>query len=1050
MTKILLSKFFAVAVFCGLLTTTTFALEVPAEWNFKKITTPHFDVIFDARQQALGEEYARQAEKAFSILSPVFTATPERTLLIINDKTDATNGYATRVPYPHIMIYPVLPGPYESLSESGDWSLELISHEYTHILTFEPATGIFKALRGVFGSVLAPNLLLPNWWKEGLAVQVESSLGTQGGRLKSIYQDATIRAMAMNGTLTANTIDKANEFIPTWPEGMRSYLFGSLFWSQAVQDVGFEGANRLNLEHSGRVPYLVNQPAENILNATYEEEYEKALAETQRRALEQIEVLKKVPFSNLQALPMEAKYSSAPAISRDGKYLALITVDYKSDRVMEIFIRDPETKTMTKKLKVEIKSEEDPLAPTTKKDGPPSGSIQKMAWFNHSPTLVFDQLHYVNRIERYSDISMYDLKTLKTKRLTQGLRAREPAVSPDDSKIAFVKLDSGQTRLGIFNVATETHEILYTPNTGERISAPVFINNNVILFALRDSQGNEQLRHFSLQTKKATPILTQFAQARFPIVTKMGVIFTSSQNGVHNLYLASRDLKSARPITHVPTMVTLSTFDPINDELYTTTMTADGPRVQRIEKASWEKTPATLPKIEPLFADRFTKLLTTPATATAAAKVSDSETKAGAPTSESKADTESNPSLSKNTSATEMKSASTSATETTTPNPSQTPSSTGNASATSATETVPASGPSTSSYPITDYEAGPYLWPRYWIPFIWTSPEGGIVFQALTSGFDPLQKHAYSAMVGWDTYARSADWSFSYLNNVTSLPIQFVGAQSHSYLVTPDNPTEDSLASLSVLPEIWGFSEKMSLELGWRYLGRKINRTEVKRTGPYGNLVYRNITQGGEQFTPQTGYGAYLSAANYIAGDELTSHSQFQLGGVYYFSQFLPKLHAIMLRASALYTPESLSSIYGTQSESTDYTGVDLSAKFLARGYSSGQFIGKNMYNASLEYRFPVKDFYFGNGTTALFWRRLTGAVVADGIATDGSVYNVINGWNAVKANKIFWSYGLEAHIETTIGYEFPITAVLGLYKGADQQYAPDPTLGLALQFSGF
>ncbi|MBC7371131.1 MAG: hypothetical protein H7326_06180, partial [Bdellovibrionaceae bacterium] len=71
------------------------ALEVPAEWKFKTISTPHFDVIYNAEQQELGEFYAKQMERAYALTSPIFTSMPEKTLVIINDKTDATNGYAT-------------------------------------------------------------------------------------------------------------------------------------------------------------------------------------------------------------------------------------------------------------------------------------------------------------------------------------------------------------------------------------------------------------------------------------------------------------------------------------------------------------------------------------------------------------------------------------------------------------------------------------------------------------------------------------------------------------------------------------------------------------------------------------------------------------------------------------------------------------------------------------------------------------------------------------------------------------------------------------------
>jgi hypothetical protein len=958
------------------------SFEVPPEWSFKKIATPHFDIIYNAEQQELGELYAQQMEKAFSLLSPVFSVQPAKTLIIINDKTDATNGYATRLPYPHIMTYPVLPGPQESLCDSGDWSLELLSHEYTHILTFEPANGIFKILRGMMGNVASPNILLPSWWKEGLAVETESLLTPKGGRLKSLYQDAVIRAMAEDKSLFTYNVAQINENIPSWPEGMRAYLFGSIFWSQAVEDYGKEIMNSLNLRHSSRVPYFIETPARDLLKDSYEDFYKKALAETDKLAQAQIKTLRSVPTTEIHSLPLsiDTKYASAPTISEDGKYLALITVDYKADRVMNLFIRDPETKMITKKLKVEIKKEKEleSLAPkNNKEDGPPSGSIQKISWFHKSPKLIYDQLHYINRTERYSDLYTYDIDTAKSKRLTTALRAREPSVSPNDDKVVFVRLEGGRTRLGLYEIATEKAEILYSPAIQERISSPIFLDANTLIFALRNVQGEEGLWTYSFKDKALTPILTTFEQARFPVLTKNGLMFTASNNGVHNLYLANENLSAAKPLTHVLTMVTSAALDPESEDLYVTYMSATGPSVVLIAKDIWQKTPQELPRINGLFADRYKNLLT-PAPPLA--------------------------------------------------------------------ETSPAT-----KFETTDYSPWGYMWPRYWIPYLWTSPEGGLVIQAQTSGFDPLKKHSYNFLIDWNTYLQAFDWSASYLNNVTNLPVQVVAAQTHSYLVTRENLIKDTLASVSGLPDIWSFSDKLNLDLGWRYLERTWGDSDpTKRTGPYASLIYKNMTQGGDQFTPQEGGGAYLMAVNYIQGADLMEHSQFQTGGIYYISGFLPKLQALVLRGSLLYTPEHIPAIFGGQSESMDFGGQDLSAKFLARGYSTGQFIGRNMYNINLEYRFPIKDLYEGKGTYAFFMRRLYAALTADGISTDGFAYDTNFKPIRVNASEVFWSYGIEAHLETTLGYELPLSFVLGFYKGANEKYAPSSTLGLAIQFGGF
>src|SRR6476469_6729629 len=84
------------------------------------IKTEHFDVIFSAQQQDLGRYYAQIAEHAYQNLENVFSDKPPRIALVLNDSTDASNGFATRIPYPLIMAYPVPVGDHDSLTEAGE------------------------------------------------------------------------------------------------------------------------------------------------------------------------------------------------------------------------------------------------------------------------------------------------------------------------------------------------------------------------------------------------------------------------------------------------------------------------------------------------------------------------------------------------------------------------------------------------------------------------------------------------------------------------------------------------------------------------------------------------------------------------------------------------------------------------------------------------------------------------------------------------------------------------------------------------------------------
>src|SRR4051812_16985623 len=115
----------------------TGAASDPAK-SYRVLYTPHFEIIFAEEQRELAKRYALAAEQAYELLAPFFTEAPPVTPIFLNDNTDGSNGMASFLPYPVISVFPVLPGTLESVDDFGDWTLEMIVHEYTHILNMYP------------------------------------------------------------------------------------------------------------------------------------------------------------------------------------------------------------------------------------------------------------------------------------------------------------------------------------------------------------------------------------------------------------------------------------------------------------------------------------------------------------------------------------------------------------------------------------------------------------------------------------------------------------------------------------------------------------------------------------------------------------------------------------------------------------------------------------------------------------------------------------------------------------------------------------------------
>ena len=578
------------------------AQEVKPDDSFITIDTPHFEVIINAKQQELGQYYAKKLEESQAKLQKYFNVFPEKTIVIINDKTDITNGYATKVPYSHMMIFPVLPGPYESLSEFGDWNLELLSHEYAHILNFEPTDGFIKYLRNVFGTIISPNILLPNWWKEGLGVHIETAVSNKG-RLRSVYQDAIIRSFVLKNNLTSFDIAEVNEIIPTWPEGMRPYIFGSIIWSQMTAEKGSQIVDTLNQRHGGRVPYFLLSPATDNFGMNYESVYNKSLYWVEGKAKDQIQKLKSMPPVKTKKFPIRAQYSSGPSISPDGKYMAMITVSETDKRQVKLYERKNSGNFLTADP-WEADNINEATKPPKVLDAPPAGSIQRISWFPDSSQIIYDRVDAVNSVETFSDLHIYNLKTKKVTELTKAQRAREPSVSPTGENIAFVQLSASRTGLAVMNLQSKQVEILKTSLIGERISSPTFLRETQIVFSYRNAHGEEGLFIYDIPSKSEQRILEAYPDAKLPLVFQGQIFFISSLNGTFNIYTSS-DFKSASPLSHTLTALYSPTVDPLRKDIYATEITENGHAVVLIDKKDQLKNIKSLPVIERLMAERY-------------------------------------------------------------------------------------------------------------------------------------------------------------------------------------------------------------------------------------------------------------------------------------------------------------------------------------------------------------------------------------------------------------------------------------------------------------
>ncbi len=605
--------FFCLALILPFLVTQKSISGVDPKIQWETLNTPHFEVLYDARHYQTARKYALRLELNHKLLGAYFKESPDKTVVILNDNTDLANGYATRIPYPHIMAYPVLPSSHDSISEYSDWPQELTLHEYTHILNFEPVHGVMRFLRYTLGSIITPTMLLPRWWHEGIAVEMETRYSSHG-RLRSTYQDATLRAMAKENQFSMYSVADINEAeLESWPRGARPYLFGSLLLSEIQSQKGGTIGDTLLQRYSRRIPYLINGPAEDEAGKDFEGLFNDAIKTVESKAQKQLEQIRQLPTTNFTPLSKKYLESHSPQLSPNGRFLTLVAKNIWGKSSIQIFDRhddgrnfDFNNDSFSEFLSIDNKDG------GGSKDAPPAGNINRVAWLHDSSGFVFDQVRFIDVYANYSDLFIYELDKKKNRRLTTGMRLREPGLSPSGLLIAAVQMMQSSTMLSTLNTDGSNLEQVYIPPAFHKIAAPLFIDEQTIVFTERDLQGMIALKKINLSTKQIEKInLPNLSQIDSLNQEASGISFIARENGMQNFYFTQDQFKSYQRLTHTETAVFDGTIDSRVGAIYNTIMSNNGLLVTSAELPH-EPLKEPMPTIEPLLNDRYgqTKLET--------------------------------------------------------------------------------------------------------------------------------------------------------------------------------------------------------------------------------------------------------------------------------------------------------------------------------------------------------------------------------------------------------------------------------------------------------
>ncbi|MCB9072868.1 MAG: PD40 domain-containing protein [Bdellovibrionaceae bacterium] len=915
-----------------------------AKWAM--LDDEHAIWVYDSRHKDLAYQYAKNFRRIFPDLQKLFREFPDKTTFVIVDQTDMPNGSATVFPYPLITIFPVLPLPNSPIGETDDSLYEILVHEYTHILNLDPVHGAMVPLSWIFGSIIHPNAYLPRWYSEGLAVYTETYFMARGGRLRSQNFEGMVRAFSLSDSWKNYEIDQLNDYQPDWLGGRRAYLMGGAIFNELVQEKSPEAIYTLNERYARRVPYFLNGPLEDEIQKSHSELLSSTYQRLSELAKAQMATIQNAPTSRGQVLPHQGQENFYPVYSPDAHYMAYITRNHNVPSAVM--------------LKDNRSDQQDPMPQQVFM----GLDILHLAWSPDSKTLAFNSVEPFKRFYTYSDIHLYDVTTQKVTRLTQGGRSGSMAFSEDGKKIIFAQNIPGAKRITELSINNKQLRVLYDP---KKIGTNIFALHRFKgqLAFIEQFLNQRTLKLLNLETLKVKTLNDNIAVSRMRQTPK-GLLFSSSQSGVENLYLVdeindSSDLSKAKPLTNSLTRIMDGDINPVNGELIYSEQDADGLKLKKIGQEGWQKI-TSVPHVEPLIQ------LPKP------------------------------PPL----------------------------------------EEANIEGP----FQERSYSPWHYMWPRYWMPFGYVL-DGGFGLQASTGASDPVNYNSYNLVAEWDSLTKKTGGTATYSNRSTPVEIVASASQVYRYSYTSQTTSKNNNYSLGGNYNVPLLFRNWDIGLSWNHSETEFTSSFLRRSGPMLVVGYNSAIRRGYEISPESGSTLSLSHQSYFKNLGTIGYDKTSLNFRHYFSpSWFPDRHVFFTQLNGTYAPKLHTASLYTSTLNGSFVSNLLIPPFLLRGYPSGNILGNNLLVTNLEYRFPIAYVYRGVGTLPVFVKTIHGAVIGDAISLDGYRYSVAVD-NYVKetfGKHVYGGYGLELHIETTIGYYLPVTFNFGIFRGANRDLTTQKT----------
>lgn len=522
-----MQRYAIISIVIGLLFSNLQAQDPPSiDW--KKITTPHFEVVFPGEISDEAQRTANLLEHIYQPVSYSLFAQPKPFSVFLHNQTTVSNGSVRYAP--RLSNWNITPPQSATQLGANDWFESLAVHEFRHVVQQEKKIqGFTKLARYLYGDLALINLQWsePRWFDEGDAVYAETAL-TKWGRGRIPAFDMHIRSLLLSGKVYA--YDKAvfgsyKDFYPS------HYHLGYLMVSYVYRNYGTDAWSKI-LNREAKCSFLPWAFSRGVKKTTG-----KNVAGIYASAMQELDSLWSNQISNT---PTEV----ASRINNKNHDW----INYYSPQMTgnsEIVSRKyglgiPTSLSVIDSLGNELYKKQ--ISTTSKI----SVSSNKAVWTNRIPHLRWT-------MQDYSDIMLHDLKTHKTTRLTKKAKLFSPVLSHDGSKIAAVEYTTDMICMLVILDSKSGKELKrFMLPENDYIRNPAWSpDDKQLVFVHSGSKGQalSTIRTDNGDISRLIPYTIH--NFDHPVFYKQFILFDSPYSGIGNIYAIHRKtLKQYQVTSH--------------------------------------------------------------------------------------------------------------------------------------------------------------------------------------------------------------------------------------------------------------------------------------------------------------------------------------------------------------------------------------------------------------------------------------------------------------------------------------------------------------------